>query len=215
MPSSSAERDRYSRIVGLLRVILPVLALAVLAGVFAWPMLNPKVDLLTNIETGNGKIVVEGIDYADDAIRMSNTQFSGFDEQDRPFTISAKSAVQARAATNEVAEPLMMAEPSAEVILSKQPFDWIRLRADHGRYLEAENRLELKGDVTLTKADGLRMATSAAQLDLTIREAMGSQPVIAEAPQGRIESVGFNIKQDGSLIFYGPARMIISDLDAW
>ena len=78
---------RYSRFVALMKVVLPLIALVLVAMVAIWPQLK---------EAGEGfriEISRMGLGAAG-GHSMLNARYAGVDEEGRPFTITAATAEQ-------------------------------------------------------------------------------------------------------------------------
>ena len=80
-------RARASRIVAAMKMLLPALAITLVALVVIWPQIggNPA-----DIPMSQTRITIEDVD----TLRMSNPRFVGLDENDQPFEVVAATATQ-------------------------------------------------------------------------------------------------------------------------
>lgn len=187
-----------SRVVGLLKVALPMTAVALIALVALWPELQDEPPPPPAAAAGGG-----------DAARMLSPRYFGVDDRSQPFSIAARSASQAE----NQSEVIELNQPEAEITLDGGA--WLALNADHGRYDRAAQRLVLSGEVTLFRDDGFAARTATAHVDLNDRSAWGDAPVAVHGPSGEIQAEGFRIADEGdTVVFTGRSRLVIRDSEA-
>ena len=185
---------RYSRFVGIAKLLLPVAALGLASLAIAWPNLQPDAPPVT---------LASGTTSPGEA-RMINPRYVGVDDEQRPFSVTAV------ACTN--------CEPDAAIVELEAPSGeyWLedgRMLAGSaatGLFDTAQRQLVLEGDVEVTRDDGYRFLTSVATVDLEGGRTFGDQPVVGSGPGGDINASGFHIEDQGNtVIFLGPARMVV------
>jgi|HigsolmetaGSP11D_1036233.scaffolds.fasta_scaffold08729_3 lipopolysaccharide export system protein LptC len=185
----------HSRLVSLLKLILPSVALVLVALVVLWPELQNQVLPVSStaiVQNENG------------TIRMINPRYFGVDDNDQPFSVVAQSADQIPGDEDLID----LARPEAE--LTRTDGTWLALNAETGRYDRRTNRIRLSGDVMLFRDDGFAAETSLAHVDLNQRTAWGDQPIVVHGPTGEIEAEGFRIADEGAtIIFTGRSRLLI------
>lgn len=178
----------YTRFVGLLKVVLPALALGILLLLVAWPRLgDPPAPLA--VRPG-------------DESAMLNARYVGTDEKDRPFSVVAERAVRSASAP----ELVDLVRPEAEMTL--EDGTWIFLRGDSGRYNEKTGKLLLLGSVDLIHDDGYEFRTDEAHVNVDEGTAWGDRPVQGQGPFGEIFAQGFRLFDKGqTVVFTGRARL--------
>lgn len=185
---------RYSRFVGVAKLLLPIAALGLASLAVAWPNLQPDVS----------PVILESAAASPDEARMINPRYVGVDDQQRPFSVTAA------ACTN--------CEPDAAIVELESPSGeyWLENgqmvtgSAAIGRFDTARRQLLLEGDVEVARDDGYRFRTSAAVVDLEDGRTYGDRPVAGSGPGGEINASGFQIEDEGNtVIFVGPAVMIV------
>ena len=118
---------------------------------------------------------------AKERMRVQTALYRGQDDRGRPFTIEARSAVQATS-RDPIVDVLGM---SARIGLESGP---ATIRADKGRYnLETETE-NVIGPILLTAADGYRLETSDVAVDLNSRTIVSDDRVEGRMPLGRFSA---------------------------
>lgn len=187
----------HSQIVSLLKLLLPAVAVALVALVLLWPQLGP-------LEQRLGlKTLAVGMEDLEN-LRMVNPRYVGSDSQDQPYTVTADQATQA----SGKADITDLARPKGDIALKSGR--WLALSADSGRYYKNDRILDLAGGVNLSRDDGYEIVTSQARIDLAQNRAEGQQPVLGHGPDMEIQGQGFRIEQEGSrIVVTGPSRLVI------
>lgn len=110
-------------------------------------------------------------------LRVSDAMYRGEDDKGHPFTVTAGSAVQARAS-----EPVVrMEDLVARIKLDDGPAE---LAAHGGVYDYDRELIQVDGPVRFSAADGYRMATSAIAIDLRAKRVVGTGGVNGAIPAG-------------------------------
>ncbi len=192
-------RDLHSRMVGWLKVALPLAALAILSTLF---LLSDRIDPTDAIPYA--KVDVE--DLANDP-RMSSPAYAGTTEDGAGITLSAASARPAAGDRDASAERVaaLMETPDGQKIA---------IAAAAAALDQAAGQLNLTGEVTLETETGYRLETEglAARLDRT--NVSSTAPVTVTAPMGDIRAEGFTLTQDPAdpgaylLVFKGSVRLL-------
>ncbi|MFT8371170.1 MAG: LPS export ABC transporter periplasmic protein LptC, partial [Acetobacter sp.] len=90
--------------------------------------------------------------------------------------------------------------------------DWLMVRSEKGVYMQHAQILDLTGEVTLYRDDGLMMHTPLADIDIKAGIITSDSWVRAEGPFGSLDARGFLLSQhDGLAQFRGPGRLILND----
>ena len=135
---------------------------------------------------------------------MINARFTGVDSENRPFSITAESVVQAGSDDNGVA----LAKPKADVTLAGD--SWVAIAAPTGIFRRDDEILDLSGGVDLFHDDGYEFQTAEARLNFGTSAASGDSPIRGQGPFGTIEAEGFRIAGSGDSIFFtGKSRLLV------
>ncbi len=189
--------NRYSVFVGFMKVLLPATAAALMLLVVAWPQFT--------IEEEGFRLSVSKLapDQAE-SLTMLNARFEGFDERDRPYTVTADIATQSENDTNLVT----LERPKADITLEDGA--WLALTAKSGKYYKEAQVLDLTGSVNLFHDKGFELRTESARVDLDKGIAEGAQAVEGHGSVGTIQAEGFRVLDRGARIFFlGRSHMVI------
>jgi len=187
---------RRRLLVQLAKWLLPVVALGLLALIALWPEFDRAED--------RGRLAFRRVTQATtEAMRISSARYQGVDEQSRPFSITATSAVQ-----QEQKNVVDLARPRADMVMGNGA--WVLLEADQGQYARDRNLLDLSGTVTLWHDNGSMLRTPSAQINLAAGSAQGDDPVAAQGPFGTITGDGFRLRDRGQVVvFTGNAKAVL------
>jgi lipopolysaccharide export system protein LptC len=191
--------DRHTRVVGWLKVTLPLAALAILSTLFlVADRIDPE-DALPYAE-----VDVEGLAREP---RMTAPSYAGTTSDGAALTLRAE---EARTETGETPAQAL------GLRLELQTPDGVQtdVVAATARMDQAAGAVILSGGVTITTGNGYRLETPeiAAQLDRTGLESRGA--VVATAPAGEIRAGGMTLGQDAQtpgayvLVFNGGVRLV-------
>lgn len=189
--------DAYSSLVGILKYLLPAIAVALVLLLIAWPRVNPVEkpfklgisDLQTDEPTNS---------------TMVNARFDGVDDEGRPYRVTADQAVQRR----DDERLVDLQKPSGDILTRDQT--WIAVTSEKGLYNKDEEVLDLDGGVTMFHDQGYEMTTQTAKVYMKQGRVVGKSPVEAQGPSGTIRSEGIRVEDRGAIvIFTGPAHMQI------
>ena len=188
---------RYSRFVGLMKVVLPTLAVLLIVIVTVWPNLRPQ-DLRFRI----GFSSIETNDANEPSI--INPRYYGTDRQNQAFSVTADLARN----IGDETLPIELEMPKADIAL--EDGTWLVLTSETGAYTRADQALDLAGSVNLFHDTGFEFRTEAATIDLKAGIADGTVPVEGQGPFGRVEAEGFRLIDKGRVIhFKGSSKLVI------
>ncbi|MEA3263419.1 MAG: LPS export ABC transporter periplasmic protein LptC [Pseudomonadota bacterium] len=113
----------------------------------------------------------------EDRLVVEQAMYRGEDNEGRPFTVTAASAVQVSAA-----DPVVrMKGLVARILMSDGPAE---LAAQGGSYDYDREAVDVDGPVTFTAADGYRMTTGHVAIDLKGQRVLGQGGVNGAIPAG-------------------------------
>jgi lipopolysaccharide export system protein LptC len=205
VPSHGAARPwpqrrpaRRSRLIGVLRILLPLLALIVVGLVLAWPHIMP----------GPAGIAVPTFVPGDadepDRLRMDSPRYVGETGPNRPYEVTARSASLDPLGANIV----HLDRPEADIALGEEGD--IRLMAQNGTYIRDRERLLLDGGIELTTSTGYRFVTPSARVNLAQGQIRGWLPIEGEGPAGTLSADRFEIRGAGEVVrFDGRVKVTV------
>lgn len=190
-------RPRYSRFVGLMKVVLPAAAAALLGLLVAWPSLGPQRER-TNV----------GFSQRDatriDTLSVRNPRYYGTDEKNLPFTITADIATQTDPKTTMVT----LEKPVADLV--RADGKGIVIDANIGFYRQVDDTLDLMGHVDFFRDDGYELHTESARILVGSGGATGDQPTEGQGPAGKLNGEGFVVKDRGrEIVFTGHSKAVL------
>lgn len=189
---------RRSRLVDVLRVLLPLLALLVVGVVLAWPhiMPGPVGIAVPTFVPGDGD--------EPDRLRMDSPRYVGQTGSKRPYAVTARSASLDPLGANVV----HLDRPAADIAVGAD--GEVRVKAQNGTYDRDDERLLLEGGIELVTSTGYRFVTPSARVNLAEGRIRGSEPIEGEGPGGTLSADRFEIHDAGDLIrFDGRVKVTV------
>jgi lipopolysaccharide export system protein LptC len=191
-------RARSSRVIGLLRYLLPAIALCLIALVVLWPQLIGGAGGLIAPIFANAEI--DGADV----MLMHSPRYVGRTRDAEPYELTAASAY-----VDPKKPSLIHLEQLAAELTPASKRD-LRLVALTGLYNRAADKLDLDGDIALTTSDGYRFETQSARINLEAGRVVGRQPVEGWGPAGTLSADRFEIHDSGQLLrFEGRVKVTL------
>ena len=189
-PLSRHEIERWrrrSRLIRALRILLPLLIVAILLGLGAQVVRHA---IASKVET----LSAEG------PIRLSNPRFVGRDGLGRAFVLTAEAAVRDRRDFQRV----ILLRPA--VVINEGAADATRLSAASGVYHEGTRQLRLSGGVRLASPQ-TAFDTVASLYDTRSGDLIGSGPIQGSGSLGEINAKSYGVYNEGGrLMFKGGVR---------
>lgn len=191
--SARAAKARGARrIIGRLRIILPLASVLVLGGLILWPYVH------------SDKILATALKNVPDIV-IQNLNYTGADSKNQPYSISAAKATRPSGVQNIYD----LEHPQGEITL--QEGAWVAGKALYGRLDKDTNHLWLGGDVQLFHDKGFEFTTDELQADLDERYAWGEKPVLIQGGFGEVRGIGFRLLNSGNVIIIkGPAKALLN-----
>jgi lipopolysaccharide export system protein LptC len=179
--------DRHSRLVDLLKYLLPASALMLILLVALWPQL---------VGSYGGMIapLLDAALPATEAMRMHEARYVGLTRDAEPYEVTAASAYMNPLRPNRVRLSRLAADiPTA---------GWrdLHVTALEGTYFRANGKLDLGGDIVLTTSDGYRFQTESALVNFAGGKVVGSQPIAGAGPAGKLSADRFEIREGGEVL---------------
>ena len=188
-------RANPSRLVAFMKLMLPAIALAIIALLFAWPGLLPETARMRLGDTVAGGNV--------SGLAMENPSYVGTDQHGRPYQIAAARASK----YSDSASLVHLVRPVADFQASAGETGWIRIVADAGAYNTTEHVIDLAGGITLVDGLNRQFHTDAMRVDLRSGTLTSDRQVRGGLPDGEITSQGIRITDRGKHVaFTGKTR---------
>ena len=188
---------RYSRFVSLAKITLPLIALALVMVLVAWPQAQNE-DATFQVSLA---ALPEG--DAGDA-GMTRARFVGTDAKDQAFVITAE-----RAVPNAI-NPEHITLETLQADLTLNSGAWVSMLSVTGLYDRTRQSLSLRDGVDLFADNGFALHTASARIDLADGTAQGSEAVRAQGPMGELNADSFRMERGGQRLFFkGNVRMIL------
>lgn len=172
-----------------LKIGLPILAIAII-GYLTYSSYDRQSDTVVTIP------VVEDMPKLDAGMKVSGIAFEGKSKSDRPFSVTALSATEAK----DNKDLIDLEEPQAEIELSE--LTWIAITAEHGRYDRKLDKVDLQGTVTVYHDNGLTFSTEQAAMDLKTNTASGTAAVTGRDERRELSAEGFEMLDDGATVLF-------------
>lgn len=188
----------YSLFVRRVRLLLPLVAIAIIAALMTWPAQEQNIAVLEEEQKQSLQNVRKN--------ELESPRFESVDDENRPYTVTADKAIQAPEDENI----LLLSNPVADMLLNTG--NWVAIKSDNGTYLQDAEKLTLEDNVRLFHDDGYEMVMKKLDINLKTRTASSNTSVAGQGPAGSIEATG--LRGDnmlGVLAFTGPAKLILKD----
>lgn len=187
----------YGRFVGIMRILLPTVATALLILVALWPQIS---DHQRRYSITPAKIASE----AAKTLTMVNGVYTGIDDKRRPYTLTAETV----SLSNSGLSLVTLTAPKADLLT--EDGSWVAVTARDGTYDRDKKLLKLRGAVNLFHDTGYEFRTETAAVDMMAGDAYGTDPVEGQGPFGHIKSEGFVVHNRGERIeFTGKATLVL------
>lgn len=160
---------RHDRLIASLQVLLPV-GIGVLSAFLVMAPLFAGGDVSFVLDKNK-------VDVASERLKIEKARYSGTDARGRPFELDAGSAVQKTSAQQVV----QLNALSAAIRLNDGP---ARITAQRGQYDMTKDRVAVNGPIDVTAANGYRMGTRDATIDLKSRTLQSGGAVDGQTPLG-------------------------------
>ncbi len=173
---------RYSRIVGSLKLILPISAACILLVLVVLPNVNGS-----NVQPKQ----LNAVDAA-----MVSPIYTSHDAQNRPYEVTADTAKQ----KPDAAGITDLSNPKAVLDLD----NGAKLNAE-GKgavYNEKDGTLNVQQGVVLRHSDGTTFTTDEAHIDVNGKNAQGNKPVTLQGNFGEVHGEGFKALDGGKTIIF-------------
>lgn len=190
---------RHSRLVRLLRVLIPVGVVLGLLGVMLASVLNP-LRFLSDFPIDIGRLVVSGT-----KITMEAPRLAGYTRDQRAYELSARAAAQ------DITKPDLVELRDIRAKLDMQDKSVMELTAATGVYDAKSEKLTLGQNILLSSSTGYEGRLSEAHIDIRKGDIVSEKPVEVKMLQGTLNANRLEVKDAGEVVrFEGGVVMIMN-----
>lgn len=187
----------YSRFVGMMKLLLPLLGLGLVVTLLVWPNEFQKT-------TGFHLAYVSSDAGGGADLKMLRPRYLGTDARNRPFVVTADSATQ------DPVDQRLVTLARLQADMSMADGQWLTVLADMGTYHQQKQFLYLEGAISLFSDQGYEFNAQSAEINLKLGQAVSSHPVNGQGPFGTIRANRLKIEEFGrKIMFFGNVKMRI------
>lgn len=179
---SASAITRYSRLVGGLKLILPIGAACILLVLVVLPNVNGS-----NVQPKQ----LNAVDAA-----MVSPVYTSHDAENRPFEVKADTAKQ----KPDAAGITDLSNPKAVIDLDNGAT--LNAEGKGAVYDEKDGTLNVQKGVVLRHSDGTTFTTDEAHIDMNSKNAEGNKPVTLQGNFGEVHGEGFKALDGGKTIIF-------------
>jgi lipopolysaccharide export system protein LptC len=188
----------YSRYVGMMKMLLPMLAIALAVVIFSWP---DEFDDAQRLDI----TFVEPKGKEAEQLTMVNPRYLGTDTDKRPFVVTADVAEQDPNDQRRVTLTAVQADMSTE------DGAWFSVTAKRGVYHQGDNSLYLVGPIDMYSDSGYEFHSGSANVDLKAGTAETVDKVVGHGPFGSIKADRLLVSDRGNTLnFSGHVELVIT-----
>ncbi len=190
---------RHSRLVRVMRLLIPGSIAAALAVAFLAAQLDP-LRMLARLPLDFGSLVVSG-----SKITMQQPRIAGFTRDSRAYELTARAAAQ------DVTKPDIIELQGVSGTTEMQDKTVFKLSANNGVYDTKTEMLTLRQDVVLKSSGGLTVYLSEAVVAVHSGNIVSEKPVQVKLPQGTVNANRLEVADSGDVIrFDGDVTMMLT-----
>ena len=200
--SSAAYADarRHSRLVRLLRVGIPIGALASFVAFIVFPFINPFRDAGVSV----GAIRMDGT-----RVTMENPRLAGHRKDNSPYEVTAASAIQ------DIRMPNVIEMSGIKARLLNADNSVLNLTANSAVFDTQKEHLQLKGDVRLLMGEGQEAQLQSAEVDFKAGTVRSREAVTVRLPDMSVAADSLDVVDNGARVaFIGRVSAQIDDRDS-
>ncbi len=166
--------ERHSRVVNILRLALPIMAVFVLAGYFISTSLSVRV--------GDVTASISGVQVGDGNLRMTNPTLKGVNKKSGAYVISAAYADQ------NVKTPKIVQLHAIKAKMTSAEGGWSRVNAIRGTFNSDSQQLVMKDDINIATSSGITGTMTLAYIDMKKQVLHSPKPVFFQTANGTVRS---------------------------
>jgi lipopolysaccharide export system protein LptC len=179
---------RRSRFVRVMKVALPLAAVAMVTAVIAWPQMHAQ--------DPGFRLNYAAVEVGQVEPSMASARFHGTDRDKRPFRVTADTATQDPSERGQVFLDRLTAD------LNMSDGTWMSLSARSGVYRESRRHLTLSGDLSMFTERGYEFHGHSAEIDFTAGTLKSDEKVWGQGPFGLLDANGLRVLDSGERILF-------------
>ena len=188
---------RHSRLVRFLRVAIPVCIIVVVAAFGAYKWFDPM-RVLARLPVGTDGVVISG-----SKVIMRQPRLSGYTKDERPYTVSAKSAAK------DLTKPDLLELDDIRTAIVMPGGGNVEVTAKNGLYDGKAETIQLTQDVVVASPE-YEVLLREALVNVRAGSVVSEQPVEVRMLQGTINANRFEVRESGAVIrFDGGVTLVI------
>jgi lipopolysaccharide export system protein LptC len=194
---------RHSRLVRVLRIVVPAAVLFAMAVIVGFSVFNPFRMLMPNLPIDPGNLVVSGT-----KITMESLHVPGYTSDRRPYELWATTAVQ------DLTDPdhVELNKLKTRVLMEDGSTAWLDART--GKFDNKQQTLDLHKDIVMKTTNGYEARLSQAFVDLGKNTVTSEEHVDVKMSSGTVSSDRLRIYGGGEVVrFEGNVVMNLDHLD--
>jgi lipopolysaccharide export system protein LptC len=185
----------YTRFVRTLKLVLPLIALALVGMVMAWPKMNTIPPVPSSTPPAQQQV---------NSNELLHPRFQGEDSKNQHFVVTADRAIQSA----RDPDVLLLDQPRGHYVLTNGTV--LDAEAVKGAFRQHAQRLLLEEKVVLHQNQGYIMRTERLMVDTGTKRSWTDLPVRGDGPAASIVATGLQSdNENGTLIFTGPATLTL------
>lgn len=190
---------RHSRLVRVVRIVLPV-AIVLALGALAFFTYFDPLRILDTLPSVSGKLAIQG-----SKITMEAPRIAGFTRDSRSYEMTAETAIQ------DIASPDVVDLKNLRATFELPGPNLVQITAATGVYNTKSEQLVMRERVLFTTAHGYRGRLREAAVDVKKGNIVSEQPVELTLPDGLLKANRLEIIDSGDLIRFD--RGVVLTLD--
>ena len=189
---------RHSRRVRLLRKIIPITCAAAFLGLIVAPFLNPF--------RAVAGVTMGPLSLSGSKVTMDNPKLTGFRKDNKPYELTALTAIQ------DIRKPNVIELNSMNARLQMEQDQWVRLTARAGVFDSQKEQMQLRGDVALKTDTGYDVRLKSADIDFKAATVNSREPVTVTSGGTKIDAQALEVTDNGKKIsFLGGVTAIVEN----
>ena len=197
-----AAARRHTRVVQVLRKLIPLTAVALVLALVVVPFLNPLRGRLANVS-------VSSVGITGGKVRMETPKLSGYRKDNRPYSVTAENAFQ------EIKNPTQIELETLTARIQLEREGWVTVNSKTGLFDTQKEKLRLVDDVKIRTESGHDMQMKTADVDFKSGTVTSRDPVSVHMDQTTVDADTLDVKNNGELIaFEGRVRVFIKNAPA-
>lgn len=192
---------RHTRIVRLLRRVIPVGVCVAVLGLLVVPFLKPL--------SGVASLSLSAVGISGGKVKMDTPRLSGYRKDNRPYEVTAEAALQ------EIRNPTQVELQQLTARLQMEREGWVTVNAKSGLFDTQKEKLRLVDDVHVRTENGHDIRMRTADVDFKGGTVVSKEPVKVSLGTTTVDADALDVKDNGALIvFQGRVRAFIPNAPA-